>query len=218
MDGALLQLQRLYAGMEVMKMSVNGVNDVSYYQTTAAGTTAASAAKTAQPENTAKAAKESEAAVYEKGTAESAKTTGKTNTALVEKMKADAEARTSQLRSLVEKMMLKQGKTAKTAMDYLTELSGGKLQVDSATSAQAQKDIAEDGYWGVEQTSDRLVSFAKALAGDDPSKADELMAAIEKGFKEATKSWGDKLPDICHRTLEATRKKMDAWKNGSTVE
>ncbi len=136
-------------------------------------------------------------------------------------MKADAEARTSQLRSLVEKMMLKQGQKVTGAMDYLTALKNGTLKVDDATRKQAQEDISENGYWGVEQTSDRLVSFAKALAGDDPSKADKLMAAIEKGFKQATKAWGDTLPDICGRTLEATREKMNAWKNSintSTVE
>ena len=40
--------------------------------------------------------------------------------------------------------------------------------MDEKTRLQAQKDIAEDGYWGVEQTSERLVSFAKALSGGDP--------------------------------------------------
>ena len=42
-------------------------------------------------------------------------------------------------------------------------------------------DIAEDGYWGVNKTSDRLVSMAIALAGGDTDKADELKNAITKG-------------------------------------
>lgn len=200
-------------------MSVNGVNDVSYYQTTAATGTASAAktAKAAEAEDTKATATAGEAAVYEKGNSTAA-AKGKPDTATIEKLKADAENRTAQLRSLVEKMMLKQGQTVKSATDYLTALRSGTLKVDDATRLQAQKDIASDGYWGVEQTSDRLVSFAKALAGDDPSKADELMAAIEKGFKQATKAWGDNLPSICGQTLDATREKMNAWKNGSTVE
>ena len=140
------------------------------------------------------------------------------DTTMIDKMKADAEARTASLRSLVEKMMLKQGQTITSATDYLMALKNGTVEVDEATRAQAEEDISEDGYWGVEQTSDRLVSFAKALAGNDSAKADELMAAIEKGYEEATKAWGDELPEICQKTLEATREKMEAWKNGTEVK
>ena len=111
-------------------------------------------------------------------------------------------------------MMTKQGQTYNNSTDIFALLRSGNLQVDAETQEQAKKDIAQDGYWGVEQTSERLVSFAKALAGNDPSKADELLAAIEKGFQQATKAWGDELPDICKQTLEATRQKMKDWKDG----
>ena len=77
--------------------------------------------------------------------------------------------------------------------------------------AQAQKDIADDGYWGVEQTSDRIIEFAKGLVGDDPEKAEQMRAAFEKGFKAATKSWGSKLPDISQRTYDAVMSKFDDW-------
>ena len=45
--------------------------------------------------------------------------------------------------------------------------------------------------------------FAKALSGNDPEKADLLLDAFKKGFKEATKSWGQDLPDISQRTYDA---------------
>lgn len=204
-------------------MSVNGINDFTGYSSVTGRTSAAAANKTAEKtaekeNNAAGKTADNEAAVYEKGNKASAKTIVKINTTTIDKMKADAEARTAQLRSLVEKMMVKQGQTVKGSMDYLLALKNGTLQVDDATRAQAQKDIAADGYWGVEQTSDRLVSFAQALASNDPSKADELMAAIEKGYKQATKSWGSELPDICKQTLDATREKMNNWKNSITAE
>ena len=53
----------------------------------------------------------------------------------------------------------------------------GNFTVDAATKAQAQKDIGEDGYWGVKQTSQRLFDFASALAGDDVDKMKEMQAA-----------------------------------------
>jgi len=86
--------------------------------------------------------------------------------------------------------------------------------VDPEISLQAQKDIADDGYWGVEQTSDRLVSFAIALSGGDTSKADLLIEAVKKGFEEAERIWGGKLPDISYKTLDAVIKKLEAWRDG----
>ena len=123
--------------------------------------------------------------VYEKSEnqkTDSAKTTYKPNTELVAKLKADAEARTAQMRSLVEKMMLGQGKTFGTANnDSMWKfLAGGNFTVDAATKAQAQADIADDGYWGVNQTSDRILDFAKALSGGDPEKMEEMKNADRK--------------------------------------
>ena len=107
--------------------------------------------------------------VYEKSSDQTSGTvTKKTDYALVNKLKADAEERTSQLRSLVEKMMTKQGVAIGTADSMWSFLAKGDFTVDEATRAQAQADIADDGYWGVDQTSDRILDFAKALSGNDP--------------------------------------------------
>ena len=154
--------------------------------------------------------------VYEKSSGQTSGTvTKKTDYALVNKLKADAEERTSQLRSLVEKMMTKQGVAIGTADSMWSSLAKGDFTVDEATRAQAQADIADDGYWGVDQTSDRILDFAKALSGNDPEKADLLLDAFKKGFKEATKSWGQDLPDISQRTYDAVVEKFNKWKNGT---
>ena len=154
--------------------------------------------------------------VYEKSSDQTSGTvTKKTDYALINKLKADAEDRTSQLRSLVEKMMTKQGVAIGTADSMWSFLAKGDFTVDEATRAQAQADIADDGYWGVDQTSDRILDFAKALSGNDPEKADLLLDAFKKGFKEATKSWGQDLPDISQRTYDAVVEKFNKWKNGT---
>ncbi len=111
--------------------------------------------------------------------------------------------------------MTQQGTAIGKADDMWKFLAKGDFTVDAATKAQAQKDIAEDGYWGVEQTSDRILDFAKALSGNDPEKADLLLDAFKKGYAEATKSWGDNLPDISSRTYDAVVEKFNAWKNGT---
>lgn len=154
--------------------------------------------------------------VYEKSSDQTSGTvTKKTDYALINKLKADAEERTSQLRSLVEKMMTKQGVAIGTADSMWSFLAKGDFTVDEATRAQAQADIADDGYWSVDQTSDRILDFAKALSGNDPEKADLLLDAFKKGFKEATKSWGQDLPDISQRTYDAVVEKFNKWKNGT---
>ena len=59
---------------------------------------------------------------------------------------------------------------------------------------QAKEDISEDGYWGVNQTSDRIFSFALALSNGDEKQMEKMVKAVEKGFSLATKSWGQELP------------------------
>jgi len=157
---------------------------------------------------------EAAAVVYEKSSKDAVKT-AKADLDIVNKMKADLQKRKDQLRSLVDQMLNKQGKAFTDATNMWEMLRTGKLEVDPEVAKQAQEDIAEDGYWGVEQTSDRLVAFAKGLAGNDAAFADELLAAMKKGFEQATGEWGDKLPDLCQKTIEAAEEKMIAWRDGT---
>lgn len=193
-------------------MNVNGVTGSAYD---------ASAYKTSAKNENTKAVSENSTAsetgvIYEPGNEGSAAPVEGTkkytpNTELVEKLKADVEARTSQLRSLVEKLITGQGNAIGKADDIWSFLRTGNFTVDAATKAQAQADIAEDGYWGVNQTSDRIIDFAKALCGGDPDKIETMRDAFKKGFEQATKTWGGKLPDISQKTYEATMDKFDQW-------
>ena len=138
-------------------------------------------------------------------------TTKQKNEAIISRLKADAEARTQQLQQLVQQMISKQGNAYGQANDMWKFLASGNFTVDAQTKAQAQADIAEDGYWGVNQTSDRLLDFAVALSGGDEENMKKMVSAVEKGFKEATKSWGKDLPSISNDTYSATMKKFDQW-------
>jgi len=197
-------------------MSVNGVTSNQAAAAYSYSATESTKAETTTAENT-KAESNSAAAdagvVYEPSKADtSAASTSKTykpDTNLINKLKADADARTAQLRSLVEKMMVGQADTYGKANDIWSFLRSGNYTVDPATKAQAQADIAEDGYWGVNQTSDRIIDFAKALTGGDPDKIEDMRSAFEKGFKKAGKTWGGDLPDISQQTYDAVMKKFD---------
>ena len=192
-------------------MSVNGITNTqaAYTYSPTENTTAANQKTEDQKaENTTV----NSGVVYEPSKetdASSAKKTYTPDTQLVNKLKADAEARTQQLRSLVEKMMSGQANTYGKANNIWAFLREGNYTVDPATRLQAQEDISEDGYWGVKQTSDRIIDFANALTGGDPDKIEEMRSAFEKGYKQAEKTWGGKLPDISQRTYDAVMEKFD---------
>ena len=202
-------------------MAINSINTVTAAAAASTQTTTKSAEKTSETTKKEASSKTASGVIYEKSSDSrtdkaSNKTTSKTdNAAIVAKLKADAEQRTAQLRSIVEQMMTKQGVAIGTADDMLKFLAKGDFTVSADVKAQAQADIADDGYWGVEQTSDRILDFAKALSGDDPDKADAMLEAFKKGFEQATKAWGDKLPDISQTTYDAVVEKFNKWKNGT---
>ncbi|SFO25322.1 hypothetical protein SAMN04487831_11445 [Pseudobutyrivibrio sp. UC1225] len=165
-----------------------------------------------------------EAAVYEKSDEEAVAKTDKYSkgdrTALVQQLKADQEKMMNNLLQIVQKTIAGQGSTFAIASqdDMWKFLAEGKFTADPDTIAKAKEDISEDGYWGVEKTSDRILEFAKALSGDDPEKADELLAAFKKGYEQATGTWGKDLPEISSKTYDAVLKKFEAWKNGGKTE
>jgi hypothetical protein len=198
-------------------MSVNVGTSTEVYtsyaaQSTATTTTAAKAeTKTSE-----------EAAVYEKSSDTTAtKSTYSINkmsksdrAALVAQLKQDQTNRQQQLSSLVSQMLSKQAGTSNLASLFSSE---NLKNVSASDIAQAQADVAEDGYWGVTQTSQRLFDFASALAGDDVDKMKEMQEAMEKGFKQATQAWGKSLPDICQQTISAANKLFEDYYNSKST-
>jgi len=192
-------------------MNVNGVTNYSptdaysAYQTTAKSTEAVASTT------------EDAGAVYEK-TASAVKAKYQPDEALVQRLKDDAAAREASFRSLVQKSVMGQGNALAASDDIWKFLASGNFTVTEAAKEEAKKAISEDGYWGVSQTSDRIIEFAKALTGGDPDKIEEMRSAFEKGFKEATKTWGKDLPEISGKTYDAVMEKFDKWaEEGATI-
>lgn len=206
-------------------MELNGVNSgytdysgVDKVKKTSTATGTAGAAAKKQSDTAKSTAYSDAAATYESSSSTTAASSAKAdNSAIIAQMKADTEKRMQQMQSLVTQMFEKQGIVIGTADDMWKVLASGNFTADEDTITQAKKDISEDGYWGVAQTSDRIFSFAQALTGGDVSKMKSMVSAVEKGFEEATKVWGKDLPDITKDTHAAIMSKFDAWfkENGS---
>lgn len=130
------------------------------------------------------------------------------------------ESQLQNFEKLISSVFSKQANTQSAALLNAGSLKDAfaNLEVDAETIAKAKEDISEDGYYGVDKTSERLVSFAVAIAGDDPEKLAEMKGAIEKGFEKAEKLWGGELPEISKQTFDKTMADMDELiKNAGTL-
>lgn len=109
------------------------------------------------------------------------------------------------LRALVANLLQEQGINTKIAMN------DGEIDLNAIDRGQAQDLTSEDGYFGVEQTSERIFQFAMGIAGGDTSRIDAIKEGIDKGFAEAKNAFGDWLPDISYETYDAVMEKLDNW-------
>jgi hypothetical protein len=123
--------------------------------------------------------------------------------AMLEESDRKAQAIIDLIRPLVKQQGLNLSKVVKGEQ---------RLTADPATIKAAQDAIADGGEFSVQKTAERILSFAKAVIGADPSKLDAIRAAVEKGFADAADVLGGSLPDISQKTLDTIQAQFDRWK------
>jgi len=94
----------------------------------------------------------------------------------------------------------------------------GEINLGTLTAEDATELISEDGYFGVEKTSQRIVDFAINAFGADPAKLTQMKDAIEKGFQDAADAFGGMLPEISHQTYAAVIEKLDTFAGKTGAE
>ena len=109
------------------------------------------------------------------------------------------------LRNLVIKTLQDQG------LELKFSTGDSEINFNTMTQEEAQALVAEDGYFGVDQTSQRIVDFAIGAFGGDPAKLQEMKDAIDQGFLEAQQAFGGALPEISQQTYDAIMEKLDAF-------
>lgn len=132
--------------------------------------------------------------------------------AIIEKLKADSESKMNSFKNMVTDMLNQQGFAVKNSDDMWKLLAKGDYRVDAKTAQEAKDAISENGEWGVNKTAERMFQFAKAYAGDDEAKMEKMMNAFKKGFEQAEKLWGGKLPDISYQTYDKMYEMYDDYK------
>ncbi|EOD9337145.1 TPA: hypothetical protein ACHDTM_001312 [Campylobacter coli] len=68
--------------------------------------------------------------------------------------------------------------------------------------------ISEEGFFGIDNTANRIADFVIKGAGNDVEKLKKGLKGIKQGFEQAEKIWGGELPQISQDTIEATIKKV----------
>jgi len=109
------------------------------------------------------------------------------------------------LRNLVIKTFQEQG------LDLQISAGEGEIDFNTMTQEEARELVSEDGYFGVEKTSQRIVDFAINAFGNDPAKLEQMKDAIDQGFLDAQDAFGGALPDISQQTYDAIMEKLDAF-------
>ncbi|MEN8189414.1 MAG: hypothetical protein ABFS19_06165 [Thermodesulfobacteriota bacterium] len=113
------------------------------------------------------------------------------------------------LRGLVVDTLREQG------IEFQIQTGDKEIDISQLSPEKAQELIAEEGYFGVEQTSERIVDFAIGLAGNDRGRLDVIREGVEKGFNDALEAFGGWLPDISYETYDAVMAKLDDWASGA---
>lgn len=176
--------------------------------------------ETVKKEEVKEETQEKPAATLEVSEQEAAKKAGYVKPDLVKIRQMQAESQQKMLQKMLgtaKDTFIKQAGGLKNILGRALageKVEGFDFDFTAADIEQAKKDVADGGYWSAENTSDRLVEFAKAISGGDVKQKDALVASIKEGFKQAEELWGGKLPQISQDTYRLTMEKLDNWAKG----
>lgn len=80
----------------------------------------------------------------------------------------------------------------------------------SMNSNELNQLVSEEGFFGIENTANRIADFVINGAGDDLEKLKKGFEGMKQGFVQAEKIWGDKLPQISQDTINKAIEKVSA--------
>lgn len=197
---------------DIMNKSLNSTDSVSISGMSAAETAKTQAAVNKASENI-KASEEKEPRTdsYKKSPELKSSDTGiYSREALLNKLKADEEARVKAFQDTIRSMMAKQGQTVNLTF------RGMDLHVTEEQRAAAEASISEGGEYSIDSVATRIMDMAMALGGNDPTKISVLREAVQKGFGGAASILGvknDDMPQITKDTYSEVMKRFDDWEN-----
>ncbi len=93
--------------------------------------------------------------------------------------------------------------------DFLQGIGYEGKPISELSQEEATKLVGDDGFFGIDQTAQRIADFVIMGSGGDEKLMREGREGIMQGFKDAEATWGGKLPDISYATIEKAAKMID---------
>ncbi|MGR3316926.1 MAG: hypothetical protein ACUZ8O_00380 [Candidatus Anammoxibacter sp.] len=93
--------------------------------------------------------------------------------------------------------------------------------ITTLTQGEAKEQVGDNGFFGVDETANRILNLATGDANDNDEKLRIARDAVLKGFREAEAIFGGALPQISHDTLNKVLEGIDdkiREQGGSVVE
>ena len=93
-------------------------------------------------------------------------------------------------------------KNYKEFQDFLKDIGYDGKSIADLSQDEAKELVSNDGFFGIDKTSQRIADFVINGAGDDEKLLKAGLDGVMQGFNEAEKIWGSKLPDISYKTID----------------
>ena len=149
----------------------------------------------------------------------------------VDKLIAESDSKISAFKEMLQTLLAKQAdrnggviSSEKTGMEALLENAtvgeDGMVHFNREdVEAAGLGEFDENGYWGVEQTAQRIFDMAVAFAGNDENLLAKMKSSISQAFGEVEDLFGGegKLPDVSYRTRDRINEMFEEYENGGTA-
>jgi len=92
---------------------------------------------------------------------------------------------------------------------FLTDIGYGGKPIAQLSQAEATDLVSEDGFFGIDKTSQRVADFVINGSGGNEEMMREGRKGVIQGYEDAKKAWGGELPEISQKTQERTLELID---------
>ena len=92
---------------------------------------------------------------------------------------------------------------------FLNDIGYDGKNIAELSKEEAAKLVSEDGFFGIEKTSQRIADFVIKGAGDSAERFRQGREGVLQGYAMAEEMWGGELPEISQKTLQSALETID---------
>lgn len=96
---------------------------------------------------------------------------------------------------------------------FLSDVGYEGKPIAELSKDEASELVSEDGFFGINKTSQRIADFVINGAGGDEDLLRAGREGVLQGFNQAQELWGGELPDISQKTMAKTVELIDMAMN-----